>query len=121
MPFFAPVFSLLTKAYGSVCALKAPDVNAQVQVMRGSLEGLADALFRALQSYKQARDTALLAGLEKKLAELKVGETLATVNGFLGKQTKRGLVKRFVLATGDLKEVETLDKVCGGCVCVCSS
>ena len=39
VPFFAPVFSLLTKAYGSVCAMK--EVNEQVQVLRGSLEGLA--------------------------------------------------------------------------------
>ena len=64
-----------------------------------------------MQSYKQARDGALLAELEKKLAELKVNETLKTVNGFLGKQAKRGLAKRFVLATKDAAEMDNMDKV----------
>eukprot|EP00048_Salpingoeca_helianthica_P014189 m.219125 g.219125 ORF g.219125 m.219125 type:complete len:1720 (+) comp15609_c0_seq4:59-5218(+) len=108
VPFFAPVFSLLTKAYGAVCAMK--EVNEQVQAMRTSLEGLASALFRALQSYKQATDPALLAALEKKIGELKVKELLGTVNTFLSKQTKKGFVKKFLLATDDAAELVRLDK-----------
>ena len=65
VPFFAPVFSLLTKAYGCVCAMK--DVNEQVQVLRASLEGLAQAVFRAMASYKQATDTMLLSAQEEAL------------------------------------------------------
>jgi hypothetical protein len=109
VPFFAPVFSLLTKAYGAVCAMK--EVNDQVQILRQSLENLANALFRALCSYAEAIDRTLLPALQKKIEDIAVSTLLTDINTFLARQTQRGFLMRFLLATSDAAKVEGMQEV----------
>jgi hypothetical protein len=109
VPFFAPVFSLVTKAYGAVCAMK--EVKEQVQVLRTSLEGLANDLFQAMQSYKAAIDPELLPALKAKLADLKIADIMQEVNTFLDKQLKCGSGRKFLRATTDAESVKALSNV----------
>jgi len=114
VPFFAPVFTLLTKAYGSVCAMR--EAVEQAHALRETLGRLSQALWHAFQEYRTASDASLLAKLKAKLEELKVAALLEETNAFLEKFTRQRTVTRFVLASSDKATVEALDQRLGRAV-----